>query len=36
MTLKTDSRSKTHRKILLVGKDKEEGIAEFILIEHPL
>jgi hypothetical protein len=21
---------------LLVGKDKEEGIAEFILIEHPL
>jgi len=23
-------------KILLVGKDKEEGIPEFILVQHPL
>lgn len=24
------------REILLVGKDKEEGIAEFVFVQHPL
>jgi hypothetical protein len=28
--------SSTHRKILLVGKDQEERIAEFVLVEHSL
>lgn len=26
----------TYRKILLVGKDQEDGVAELILVEHGL
>lgn len=26
----------THRKILLVGKDQENGVAELILVQHTL
>ena len=30
------SRAATHRKILLVGKDEEGGVAQLVLIEHAL
>jgi hypothetical protein len=26
----------TYRKILLVGEDKEDGVAELVLVEHAL
>lgn len=26
----------THRQILLVGKDQEQSIPEFVLVQHPL
>jgi len=34
--LRVASRAVTYRQVLLVGEDKEKGIAEFVLVQHAL